>query len=81
VPRSEPKTVESRESRVESPALPAEIPLAVAERLHAKLRCTIGPDGHRAEVADAINGLSGQVHILIAAQANTIGEERRLVKP
>jgi hypothetical protein len=58
----------------------AEIPPDVAEWLHAKLRCMIGPDGHRAHVADAIEDLSARVRNLIAAQANTIGEERRLVR-
>jgi hypothetical protein len=37
----------------------------------------IGHDGHRADVVDAIDEFSGQVRNLIAAQANTIGEERR----
>jgi hypothetical protein len=54
-----------------------EIPPAVADWFHAKLSHMIGLDGHRADVADAIEEFSGQVRNLIAAQANTIGEERR----
>ena len=60
-----------------TPSPRREIPPAVADWFHAKLSHMIGRDGHRDDVADAIEEFAGQVLNLIAAIANTIGEERR----
>lgn len=73
----ENKNKSAAPARKRSQTLWVEIPAPVAIWIRQRLKRMIDRDGHVEEVAEAIENLSDQVTALIAATANTIGEDRR----